>query len=344
MDRNSGMRDNSGVTLLKIYFNSFIPEKYKNIIFINNSLERYEARVMNLEGKWYILNDRLKILSTEELEKAVNSLNLESERRGFTPNAFLKEKTIYRGATPPTSSLLNRIAEIKGTFICPIALVGLRDINIGFEYDQEMTREVTNAILDFENETKLSVEIVKMGEIDNYNISSYQYFHNLANYDTSLSRVVSLKIFSKKDDKVRADEDGKYLTIKPKFLGIGKGNEYNDILIGKIKESDLSHPFVENNKILMENKVGNSIEFKADLLPPLVPLIVLANELTLPLYMWFNIYGENLFEANFIVPETDLNLFLRKFRERSDDIEGMGFNFKFSYVGKVSDYFNIIQI
>ena len=327
------------MVLLRIYFNSFIPEKYHNIIFADDSLERYEAKVLNHHNKWYILNDRLKTLPSEELENIVNSLNSESERRGFHPNAFLNEKTIYRGATPATDSFLNKIAEMKGTFMCPICLVGSKDVNIGFEFDDTTVGEVTTTILDFIKGTKLKVDVVKMGHLDDFNVSSFKYFHELSNYDLSGSSVISFRIFKSDNYRPLNDEQVKCITLKPKFLGIRANDKFNSILIGRIEDEDIPLPLIQKNPSMIENKKGRSIELDGNLFPPLSPFLILANELTMPVYLWFNVYTESYLEANFVIHTADMNYFLKKLTEKVKDVSNMGFTNQLTYVGRASDYF-----
>jgi len=339
MQKSRNIEIGRNIVLLKIYFNSFIPEKYHNIILASDSLQRYEAKVLNYNGKWYILNDRLKTLPSEELENIINNLNSESERLGFAPNALLRERTIFRGATPTTNFFLNKVAEMRGTFVCPICLVGSNDVNIGLEFDDLSLREITDAVLEFVNETELRVDIIKMGNISDTNISSFQYFRKLSNYDLSVSTVISFRIFKYDDCKSFPDEGGKCITLKPKFLGTKNDSEFYNVLIGWIQDFDMSSPLIQKNQTLIDNRKGHSIEIDSNLFPTLEPFLILANEITLPLYLWFNICSYDCFEANFVIPNNDMNLFLKKLGEKEKDISRMGFKIQFTYIGRASDFF-----
>lgn len=321
--------------IIRISIPIVVPSKYSQLLNINKSNNFFLSTFYRENDKWFIRLAFLSPLLRKDLETVASDLAERYRSIGLGGDVVVSgDRSLIRSLNDDFNRFYNSIADLEGTKIYPFALMGEKEVLIGFEYTDGSSSEISKLLLDFIRSSEGKVGIRTLGR--SFAVSGdipafYQLYGEIFNGNHNFIMVKTE--WQMTEDEMNSENGGIFLNrciVRPKYFDVDSvpmiANIFNSEIRGKS-----GYKVIESNAdgkvILSEHKTYFFSHIRK----------YLGLKILRPFYFWSYSDGKGNVNNFFIMEQESLEGFLEGIYDFWNDPMRRHHNNTLKYIGKIDN-------
>ncbi len=310
-----------------------IPSKYSQLLNINKSNNFFLSTFYRENDKWFLRIAFLSPLPRDDLETMAHDLAERYRSMGMGGDVAVSgDRSLIRSPSDDFNRFYNSIADLEGTKIYPFALMGEKEVFIGFEYTDGSSSEISKILLDFIKRSEGKVGIRRLDRshaVDGNTPAFYQLYGE--EFGGNRDFIVVKTEWQMTEDEMNTENGGVFLNrcvVRPKYFDVNSvpmvAEVFDHEIMGKsgyriIESKEDGEVVLFNHKTYFFSHMRKYLGLR----------------ILRPLYFWSYSDGKGKVSNYYVMERESLGGFLEGLQDFWNDPMRKHHNNTLKYVGKI---------